>query len=104
MSLREILERSPTASETPSDEDEFSGKLNEAKEMEEGIIERLEASILKKPTLGEYVEILTQLESCRESRKAAEKIQADKTAKAKQAVEDQEAWIAKIEESMKSIK
>ena len=103
MSLREILERSPTASETPSD-DEISGKFNEARDVEESIIERLEAFILKKPNLTESVEILAQLEKCREARNEAVIFQSEKTAKAKQAVDEQEAWLAKIEEVMKTLK
>ena len=99
--LREILERAPSAEES---EDEISEKLTEAREIEEAIIQRLDLPGRGKPSLNECMHILGQLEESRAKRAEVEAAQLEKVNLARKAVADQEAWLLKIEEAIKSVK
>ena len=101
LEFRQILERSLEIPETPKSEEEISSKLEDVKEKEQAVLDRVQSGNL---TLPELVEILTQLEDCKSIKSETQKAQEERVARAKQAVEDQEVWLQRIDAAINSLK
>ena len=99
--FREILERSSEIPETPKSEEEISSKLEDVREKEQSVLNRLQSGNLMLP---ELVELLTQLEDCKRLRTEAQTVQQQRVTQAQLAVEQQEFWLLKIDAAINSLK